>query len=146
MTLTTDIHHIGKRLEQGVADRDQTGELSPEVFAELRAAGLTAVLVPAEFGGSGLTFQETGDMLRTLARYDASSAVTLAMHTHLVAAQVWRLRHGVAEAEKVLRKVAGGAVLVSTGASDWIGSNGIATRVEGGFRVSARKSPPNGCW
>jgi alkylation response protein AidB-like acyl-CoA dehydrogenase len=35
--------------------------------------------------------------------------------------------------------VAGEAVLVSTGANDWMESSGIAERAEGGFRVSARK-------
>jgi len=35
-------------------------------------------------------------------------------------------------------------MLVSTGASDWIESHGSASAVEGGFRVSARKSPASG--
>jgi alkylation response protein AidB-like acyl-CoA dehydrogenase len=62
------------------------------------------------------------------------------MHTHLVAAQVWRhLRDLPAPA---LAKVAGaGAVLVSTGASDWLESNGSSTKVDGGYRVTARKMP-----
>jgi acyl-CoA dehydrogenase len=66
------------------------------------------------------------------------------MHTHLVAAQVWRHKRGM-DAEKVLRKVAGGAILVSTGASDWVPSNGTTARVDGGYRVSGRKSPASGC-
>jgi len=145
MELIENIDNIGKRLAIGASERDRSGSISPEVFADLRAEGLTSALVPVEFGGGGATFDEMGQILRALARYDASTAVTLAMHTHLVAAQVWRYKHGIAEAEKVLRKVADGAVLVSTGASDWIGSNGVATRVEGGYRVSARKGPASGC-
>ena len=35
-------------------------------------------------------------------------------------------------------------ILVSTGASDWVESHGSASPVEGGFRVSARKSPASG--
>jgi acyl-CoA dehydrogenase len=67
------------------------------------------------------------------------------MHAHLVATQVWRHRHGL-DATKVFRKVVDDrAVLISTGASDWVASSGRARRVEGGFEVSARKSPASGC-
>ncbi len=134
---------VGVELQPGAAARDVAGELSPDVFARLRASGLTAALVPAELGGGGASHAEMGAILRTLARFDASTAVTLAMHSHLVAAQVWRHRRGM-EAP-VLAKVAAGAVLVSTGASDWVGSNGQATKVDGGYRINARKSPASGC-
>jgi alkylation response protein AidB-like acyl-CoA dehydrogenase len=61
------------------------------------------------------------------------------MHSHLVAAAVWKHRHGK-PGEALLRKVAAEqAVLLSTGASDWIDSNGAMKRVAGGYRVSARK-------
>ncbi len=134
---------IGGELRPGAAERDVAGELSPDVFARLRESGLTAALVPAELGGLGASHAEMGAILRTLARFDPSTAVTLAMHSHLVAAQVWRHRRGM-EAP-VLTKVAAGAILVSTGASDWVGSNGHATKVDGGYRISARKSPASGC-
>jgi alkylation response protein AidB-like acyl-CoA dehydrogenase len=61
------------------------------------------------------------------------------MHTHLVAAAVWRHKHGQ-PAEALLRKVsASELVLVSTGAGDWIDSVGRAEKVDGGYRVSAKK-------
>ena len=66
------------------------------------------------------------------------------MHAHLVAFQVWRHRHGM-DASGPLGKVAGGAILISTGASDWLGSNGTTRRVDGGYVVSARKGPASGC-
>jgi acyl-CoA dehydrogenase len=85
-----------------------------------------------------------GEILRVLGASDPAVAVTLAMHSHLVAAQVWRHNHGI-DAEPFLRKVGAGAIAISTGASDWIASNGSATKVDGGFRVSARKAPASGC-
>lgn len=136
---------LADRLAAGAATRDRDGVLPPDLFAELRATGLTAALVPAELGGVGCSFVETAALLRRLGRSDGAAAVTLAMHTHLVAAQRWRHRRGLPGAEATLAKVANGAVLISTGASDWLGSNGTATRVEGGYRVSARKSPASGC-
>ncbi|MEY2401159.1 MAG: hypothetical protein QOJ08_1270, partial [Ilumatobacteraceae bacterium] len=84
-------------------------------------------------------------ILREIARHDPATAVTLSMHSHLVAAQVWRHRHGL-DAEKMLRKVGEDrAILVSTGASDWVASNGKVRKVDGGFRASARKGPASGC-
>ncbi|MFN0027282.1 MAG: acyl-CoA dehydrogenase family protein [Acidimicrobiales bacterium] len=139
------IEQVGQRLSMGVAERDRLGVLPPEVFEELRASGLTALLVPVEVGGSGATFAETGAMLRQLGRHDPATAVTLSMHTHLVAAQVWRYHRAIPGAQAVLEKVVGGAVLISTGASDWLPSNGTVTRVADGYRVSARKSPASGC-
>ncbi|MFN0027517.1 MAG: acyl-CoA dehydrogenase family protein, partial [Acidimicrobiales bacterium] len=73
-----------------------------------------------------------------------ATAVTLSMHYHLVCTQLWRHRRGL-PGEALLRKVAADNVLlVSTGASDWVDSSGVVTRVEGGYRVSSRKSPASG--
>ena len=135
---------LGAALQSNAADGDRTGEISVAAFDTLRAEGITSALVPVEFGGGGASHAEMGQILRDLGRHDPSTAVTLSMHSHLVAAQVWRHRHGQ-DAETVLRKVADGAILISTGGSDWLASNGSATRVEGGYRVSARKSPASGC-
>jgi alkylation response protein AidB-like acyl-CoA dehydrogenase len=100
--------------------------------------------VPVELGGGGASHIEMGQALRQLGGFDPATAVTLAMHAHLVAFQVWRHYHGQ-DASAVLKRVAGGALLISTGASDWVGSNGTARRVDGGYVVSARKAPASGC-
>jgi alkylation response protein AidB-like acyl-CoA dehydrogenase len=61
------------------------------------------------------------------------------MHTHLVATTVWRHRQGHA-VEPLLRRIAAEQlVLVSTGASDWLDSSGVAEQVDGGYRVTGRK-------
>jgi acyl-CoA dehydrogenase len=136
---------VGEAVRPGVAERDRTGQLSELVFESLKAEGLTAALVPTELGGGGASHAEMGAVLRELGRHDPATAVALSMHSHLVAAQVWRHHHGL-DASAVLRKVAvDRAILVSTGASDWVGSNGRAEQVEGGFRVNARKGPASGC-
>ncbi|BDT92078.1 acyl-CoA dehydrogenase family protein [Nocardia sputorum] len=135
---------VGETLRPGVAERDRSGEISLAAFDLLRDSGLSAALVPAEFGGGGVTHREMGEILRELGRHDPSTAVAFAMHTHLVAAQVWRHNHGI-DAAPLFAKVLAGAILVSTGASDWVGSNGRAERVDGGYRVHARKAPASGC-
>lgn len=144
MTTTETITTTPAEWAQQARDHDRTGTINSAAFDCFRDNGTTTALVPAEFGGLGVTHAEMGEMLRAIARFDPPSAVTLSMHTHLVAAQVWRHNHGF-DASAVFRRVADGAILVSTGASDWIGSNGTARQVDGGYRVSARKSPASGC-
>src|SRR5690242_276743 len=142
---TERARRIGAACRASVAEDDRRGELNTAAFDRLRADGVTAALVPAEHGGGGATHAEAGAMLRALAGDDPATAVTLAMHTHLVAAQVWRHKHGM-DATPFFRKVVDGpAIAVSTGASDWVGANGVARAVDGGYRVTARKSPASGC-
>ncbi len=136
---------IGKTLETGAAERDRLGEISLAAFERLRASGVTSALVPAEAGGGGASHAEVGRLLRELARHDGATAVSLSMHMHLVAAQVWRHRQGMDVSAFFQKVVADRAVLISTGASDWIGSSGQARKVDGGWRVSARKAPASGC-
>jgi alkylation response protein AidB-like acyl-CoA dehydrogenase len=82
-------------------------------------------------------------ILRRLAYHDSSTALALSMHQHLVAAQVFNHLNG-RPAPLLPRVAADQLVLVSTGARDWMESNGTATRVDGGYRISARKSFASG--
>jgi alkylation response protein AidB-like acyl-CoA dehydrogenase len=83
---------------------------------------------------------EMCQILRTLAHYCSSTALAHSMHQHLVAATVWKFNHGQG-GEPLLRKIATQQpVLVSTGANDWLESNGEAVRADGGYRVKAMKA------
>ncbi|WP_245721787.1 acyl-CoA dehydrogenase family protein [Nocardia crassostreae] len=108
---------VGAELADAVAERDRSGELSLPAYDLLRSSGLSRALVPAEAGGGGASHRDIGDVLRELGRHDPSTAVAFAMHSHLVALQVWRHKHGM-DASAVFEKVVGGAILASTGASD----------------------------
>lgn len=110
-----------------------------ENYEALREHRVFSAPVPQDHGGGGATHGEMCDFLRRLARHCPSTALALSMHQHLVAAAAANDRAG-RPGRKLLEKVAGAeAVLVSTGANDWLDSNGSAERVEGGFRVSAVK-------
>jgi alkylation response protein AidB-like acyl-CoA dehydrogenase len=90
-------------------------------------------------GGGGASHREVADILRILAQYCGSTALALSMHQHLIAATVWKYRRGQG-GDALLKNVAEKQlVLVSTGAGDWLESNGSATQTDGGYLVSAHK-------
>lgn len=110
-------------------------------YGLLKEAGLVEAGVPAELGGGGATVAELAEMLRLLAHGCSSTALAFSMHTHQVAIPAWRWQHQkAAPVEPLLRRVAAERiVLLSSGGSDWIGGSGEARKVEGGYRVTARK-------
>jgi len=110
-------------------------------FASLKAAGLVEAGVPAELGGGGADVDELAEMLRILAYHCGSTALAFSMHTHQVAVPAWRWRvQKAAAAEPLLRRIAAERIiLLSSGGSDWIGGSGKAEKVDGGYRITARK-------
>ena len=141
--LRTDWVALAREIGPGFAARaanfDETDTFVAENYAELTARRFFSAGVPAELGGGGASHRELCAMLRELAHHCGSTALALSMHTHLLAATVWRWRQGQ-PVEPLLRRIAEEQiVLVSTGASDWLDSSGTADRVEGGYRVTGRK-------
>src|SRR5262245_34684765 len=112
-----------------------------ENYASLKAAGLYEAGVPAEFGGGGADVDELAEMLRTLAHGCGSIALAFSMHTHQVAIPAWRWTHQkAAPVEPLLKRIAKERILLmSSGGSDWIGGSGKAEKVDGGYRITARK-------
>src|SRR5687768_3062752 len=108
-------------------------------YAALKQRRVFSAAIPEELGGGGASHREISDMLRTLAQYCGSTALALSMHQHLIGATVWKYRHGQG-GEPLLKKVAESQlVLVSTGAADWLESNGSMSKADGGYVVSAHK-------
>ena len=136
--LNSLLAQLGPQFAEKSAERDVCAIFVSENYQALREHGVFAALVPSELGGGGARHSEMCAFVRGLAHYCGSTALALSMHQHLVSAAVFNHRNGK-PGRKLLEKVAGGAILVSTGANDWLGSNGEVRRVEGGYRVSARK-------
>jgi alkylation response protein AidB-like acyl-CoA dehydrogenase len=110
-------------------------------FAALKAAGLVEAGVPTELGGGGASVDELAEMLRILARHCGSTALAFSMHTHQVAIPAWRWKvQKAAPVEPLLKRVAAERIiLLSSGGSDWLGGTGKAEKVDGGYRITARK-------
>lgn len=130
---------IGPRFAKGAAERDQGDVFVAEHYDVLKEHKVFSALVPADLGGGGVRHSAMCAFLRQLAHYCPSTALALSMHQHLVAAAAYNHRNG-RPGKKLLERVAADeTVLISTGANDWIESNGTVDRADGGFRVSARK-------
>lgn len=139
------IHEIGPEFAKRAGQHDEDDIFVEENYAVLKEHRIFSALVPKELGGGGFSHGEMCHMLHALAGYCASTALAVSMHQHLVAATVWKYRNK-GEGRELLEKVAANElVLISTGARDWLCSNGSAERVDGGYLVFAKKAFASGC-
>lgn len=138
--LATLMHELGPDFATRAARNDHEERFVSDNYVTLKRHGILRAALPVELGGDGAGHRELGEMLRVLAHYCGSTALALSMHTHQTATIVWRWRRDPKPVEALLRSVAANdRVLVSSGGSDWINGSGKAERVEGGWRITARK-------
>src|SRR5204862_7093242 len=122
------------------AAHDADDSFVADTYADLRRRRLFSAGIPAELGGGDASHAEMSDVLRTLAHGCSSTALALSMHTHQVLIPVWRWRHDRAPVDGFLRRLAAEElILASSGGSDWLTGSGRAEKVDGGYRVTARK-------
>ncbi len=137
--LSTCLDEIGPQIRDAGERADATDQFARENYDLLAEHRIFSALIPDAHGGGNRDYGEVADFLRQLAAYHPSTALSLSMHQHVVAANVYKDKHG-AGGGPTLKKVAAGELkLVSTGAGDWLASNGEMTRVEGGYRYTATK-------
>ena len=131
---------LGPRFAARAAAHDAADSFVTDNYRELRERRMFSAGVPKELGGGGASHAELAAMLRVLAQSCSSTALALAMHTHQVAIPTWRWRHEGAPVEPFLRRIAAEElILVTSGGSDWLAGSGRAEKVDGGYRVTARK-------
>jgi len=138
-TLTALATELSPLFASRADEHDRTGSFVADNYEELKAHRFFSALVPVELGGGGASMAEISDVLRFLAHADSSTALSLSMHSHLVATVTWKWRNAQGP-DAVLRKIAEHQlVLVSTGANDWLESSGSLEKVDGGYRFNAIK-------
>jgi alkylation response protein AidB-like acyl-CoA dehydrogenase len=140
-------HEIASRvLAPAAAQNDRAGRFSSEAVESLGESGLLGLLLPGEFGGSGLGPRTFAVVTATLAETDASVAMVYLMHI-LGTATISAARPSAAPAlTPILQEIAAGRHL-STLAFSEVGSRSHfwapvsrARRNGHGVRISARKS------
>jgi len=137
---------IGGQISERAAEYDATDAFVADNYSLMRERGFFKAHVPAELGGYGADYATICAVVRRLAAACGSTGLAYSMHTHLVALAGWRWRHENAPTDGLLKRVAAeDLILISSGGSDWLKSMGTAVRVDGGFRVNARKIFASGC-
>lgn len=132
-------HQLGEQFAARASSYDESGEFVIENYQDLKSHQLMSAMIPIELGGLGFSHKEVGEFLRVLGRYCGSTSLAFAMHQHLIAASVWKYTHKGLGAEMLKGVATKQLVLISTGARDWLGSNGALTKVEGGYLLTATK-------
>ena len=143
-TTRTDWPAVAEELAPSFAARaaghDADDSFAFDNYADLRRRRVFSAAVPAELDGGDASHPEMCDVMRRLAHGCSSTALALAMHTHQVMIPVWRWRHEGAAVDGLLRRIAADElILASSGGSDWLAGTGRAEKVDGGYRVTARK-------
>src|ERR1700736_343666 len=109
LTCSVDWMAIARELGPDFAARahahDADNSFVADNYLALKARKVFSAGVPTELGGGGASHAELCAMLRELGRACGSTALALSMHTHLVAANVWRYRQGQS-VEPFLRRIA----------------------------------------
>ncbi len=131
---------LAAQLAASAAAHDADDSFVADGFERLKREGLFKAHVPAELGGGGMDYRDLCAVVRRLATGCGATALAFAMHSHLVAVAAWRWRNEGSPTDGLLKRVAAeNLVLVSSGGSDWLQSAGSAEKVDGGFRITARK-------
>ena len=139
------VHELGPSFAARAEAYDEGDKFVAENFQALKDKGLVTAPVPKDLGGGGASYTDMCHVLRVMSHYCSSTSLGFSMHCHLLAANIWKHLHGK-PGEATLRKVAANnLVLISTGAGDWINSNGNMVKVDGGYRVTADKPNSSNC-
>jgi alkylation response protein AidB-like acyl-CoA dehydrogenase len=133
------------RFQERASFYDRENRFFHEDFEELRRSGYLTIAVPSEMGGAGLSLVEVNRLQRRLAYHAPATAIAINMHHYWVgvAADLWRA--GDASLEWMLTGALAGEIFAA-GHAESGNDAGLqlatmrAERVEGGYRLTGRKS------
>jgi alkylation response protein AidB-like acyl-CoA dehydrogenase len=133
------IHELGKDFEKRALHHDGEGTFVFDNYAQLKEHNFFSAAIPKVLGGGGVSHAEMCEIIRVIAHYCSSTALAFSMHQHIIAAANWKLKHQNVGADMLENVAANELVLISTGARDWLGSNGEIKKTEGGYLLNAKK-------
>ena len=126
------------------AEIDESGEFPSALIADAASRDYLGLLVSREFGGKALDHVSYALTIEAVARASATVAVILAVHNSLVCDVIAKV--GTADQKQQwLRRLATGEVVGAFALSeadagtDAANQQTIATRIDGGYRLTGRK-------
>ncbi len=146
--LLQNARQLALRFAERADAHDRDGSFAHENVADMRSAGLHLLPVPKAFGGYGGTLLDMVRVLETIGAGDASTALGLAMHLHVIGGLAEDDYWPAGKFEKLCRDVvAHGSFVNSVASEPEMGSpsrGGLpkttARKVDGGFVLNGRKS------
>ncbi len=132
----------------GAEKHDRDGTFAFENVDAMKTAGVPRLPVPAVYGGDGFNLFQCTQILQHIAHGDASTALGLAMHFHVIGSLAESNAWPDGAFERLCREVVKDGALVNSAASEpEMGSpsrGGLpatkATPAEGGYVLNGRKS------
>src|SRR6516225_1413152 len=128
-----------------VSEWDENQTFPHEVFKELGRLGMMGVVVPEEYGGSGLSYLEYVTIIREIAAVCGAVGLSLAAHNSLCTGHILAFANE-AQKKKYLPLLASGQWLGAWGltepntGSDAGNMQTVAVKQEGGWLLNGTKS------
>jgi alkylation response protein AidB-like acyl-CoA dehydrogenase len=114
---------LAAKFDERAAEHDRLGTFPYENYADVRAAGLPALIVPQEYDGWGANLLETLVTMETLAVGDGSTALNVTMHMQTLGEAIEARSWPPAMLERVCREaVERGALINSIATEPELGS------------------------
>jgi alkylation response protein AidB-like acyl-CoA dehydrogenase len=132
-------HKLGETFAERAFKHDLEGSFVSKNYQDLKDHKFFSAAIPKELGGGGLSHSAMCEIIRVLGQYCGSTALCFSMHQHLIAAAVWKYIHQNDDADMLRNVALHELVLISTGARDWLGSNGELKKVKGGYTFTGTK-------
>jgi alkylation response protein AidB-like acyl-CoA dehydrogenase len=140
--LTDTATELAEVFEKRSLANYEQGNFVAENIADLKAAGITAMNVPADMGGFDATLAENVEMVRILAHGCGSTAFTFAIHTIITGSL--RTEIGRLTRERVFGAVRDGGFIIGpftdeSSGSNWTMPSTVAKRMDDGFVIDGLK-------
>ena len=133
------VDDLGHKLRINGKRHDSENTFVQDNYDLLQKEGILTALIPESLGGGGMPYETMCQILVRIAIYCPSTSLALSMHQHLVATTMWKYQNEGKGGELLREVVKNNEILVSTGAGDWLDSNGTMLKTDGGYLVSAKK-------
>ena len=118
---------------------DEKGTFVFDNYEVLKEHHYFSAMIPKALGGRGVSFKTMCECLKIIGKSCGSTALALSMHQHLIAASVWKYHKDGSNVVLLKNVSQHELVLVSTGARDWLKSNGNLKKTQGGYLFTAKK-------